>query len=213
MRELANLLGFVGLVLALLVVWRQSWRGRVALFAAQSAVLAALALAIGVLGERRGLVLAALAFAVLKVWIIPRVLRRMASGSPARGAAPGRSAALSLLAAVVLIVVAFAIMRPVAVTATLPTANGMPLAFAMALVGLLVCVTGRDVLAQILGFLLFENGVFALALLATWGLPGLVEAGVLLDVLVIVLLVEGIAVDLRREHDSIDVDHLRELRG
>jgi hydrogenase-4 component E len=213
MRELTNLLAFAGLVLTLLVVWRQSWRGRVALFATQSAVLSLLALAIGVLGQRRGLVVAALAFGVLKVWIIPRVLRRVASGSPARAAAPGRSAALSLLGAGVLIVVAFAIMRPVAVTATLPTANGMPLAFAIALVGLLVCVSGRDVLAQILGFLLFENGVFALALLATWGLPGLVEAGVLLDVLVIVLLVEGIAVDLRREHDSIDVDHLRELRG
>jgi hydrogenase-4 component E len=60
---------------------------------------------------------------------------------------------------------------------------------------------------------MFENGVFGLALLATYGLPGIVEAGVFLDVLVIVLLMEGVVVELRREHDSIEVDRLRELRG
>ena len=36
---------------------------------------------------------------------------------------------------------------------------------------------------------------------------------VFLDVLVIVLIVEGMAVELRREHDSLAVEHLRELRG
>jgi hydrogenase-4 component E len=213
MRELTNLLAFLGLVLALLVVWRQSWRGRLGLFKTQSAALALLSLAIGVLAERRGLIVASVVFAVLKVWIIPRVLKRVAAGSPARSTQVGRSAASSLLIAGVLVVAAFAIMRPITSTSPLPTADGMPLAFAMAMIGLLVCVTGRDVLGHIFGFLLFENGVFTLALLATYGLPGLVEAGVFLDVLVIVLIVEGIAVQMRDEHDSLDVDRLRELRG
>jgi len=66
---------------------------------------------------------------------------------------------------------------------------------------------------QILGFLMLENGIFALALLATYGLPGLVEAGVFLDVLVVVLVVEGLVLQIRREHASLDVDRLRELRG
>ena len=89
----------------------------------------------------------------------------------------------------------------------------MPLAFAMALVGLYACVTGRDAIGQILGFLMFENGIFALGLLATYGLPGLVEAGVFLDVLVVVLIVEGLVIQIRREHASVDVDRLSELRG
>jgi hydrogenase-4 component E len=78
---------------------------------------------------------------------------------------------------------------------------------------LLVCVSGRDALGQIVGFLVFENGIFAFALLATYGLPGLVEAGVFLEVLVIVLIMEGVIVQIRREHDSLAVDRLRELRG
>jgi len=50
-------------------------------------------------------------------------------------------------------------------------------------------------------------------LLATYGLPGIVEAGVFLDLLVIVLIMEGVVLRIRREHDSIAVDRLRELRG
>jgi hydrogenase-4 membrane subunit HyfE len=44
-------------------------------------------------------------------------------------------------------------------------------------------------------------------------MPGIVEAGVFLEVLVVVLLMEGVVVQMRREHDSLDVDRLRELRG
>ena len=111
-----------------------------------------------------------------------------------------------------IVVAAYVIILPVTASATLPTADAIPLAFAMALIGLFVCVTGRDVLGHVLGFLVFENGIFGLAVLATYGLPGLVEAGVFLDVLVIVLLLEGVVMQIRREHDSLALDRLRELR-
>ena len=77
----------------------------------------------------------------------------------------------------------------------------------MALIGLFACVTGRDVarsdprLPRVR-----ERDLRASALLATYGLPGLVEAGVFLDVLVIVLVMEGVVMQIRREHESIDVD-------
>jgi hydrogenase-4 component E len=209
----ANLLAFLGLVTALLVVWRQSWRGRVRLFVAQSAVLALLAAVVGVFAGKPALLAVGGVVVALKVVLIPRALRRMAVGEPVRPVAPGRSVGLPLLAAGLLIVAAFVVMLPVAAATDLPTEGGIPLAFAMTLIGLLVCVTGRDVLGHVLGFLMLENGIFALALLATYGLPGIVEAGVFLDVLVIVLLMEGVALDIRREHDTLEVDRLRELRG
>jgi hydrogenase-4 component E len=130
-----------------------------------------------------------------------------------RPIAPGRSSGITLLAAGGLVVAAYVIMLPVTTAAELPTEGAIPLAFAMALIGLGLCVTGRDALGHILGFLVFENGIFGLAILATYGLPGIVEAGVFLDVLVIVLIMEAVVVQVRREHDSIDVDRLRELRG
>jgi hydrogenase-4 component E len=212
MTTATNFLAFLGLVTTLLIVWRQSWPGRRRLFVAQSLLLAALAAVIAIYARRPGLFLVAAAVVLLKALVIPRALDRMAAGAPIRPVTPGRSAGMALLVAGAMIVVAYAIMLPVNAVTTLPTEGGIPLAFAMALIGLFVTVTGRDALGHVLGFLMLENGIFALALLATYGLPGLVEAGVFLDVLVIVLLMEGVVLQIRREHDSIAVDQLRELR-
>lgn len=213
MTAAANLLAFLGLVVTLLLVWRQSLPGRLRLFVAQSAVLAALATVVGLLARRPGLVLVGLVFAVVKAWVIPRVLRRIAAGMPVRPAPPGSSAGLSLLVGGGLVVAAYVVMTPVKAATTLPTEGAIPLAFAMALIGLYLCVTGRDALGHILGFLVFENGIFGLAILATYGLPGIVEAGVFLDVLVIVLIMEAVVGQVRAEHESIDEERLRELRG
>ena len=213
MSQLTSLLAFLTLVVTVLLAWCQPWRGRLRLFVAQSILLALLAVTISVLAARPWLLVAATAFAILKAVVVPRILARIAAGTPPRPVAPGRSTATGVLVAGALIVVAYVVMLPVTAGRALPTASAIPLGFAVALVGLFVCVTGRDVLGHVLGFLAFENGVFALALLATYGLPGLMEAGVLLDVLVIVLIVEGVAVQLRREHDSLAVDRLTELRG
>ncbi len=213
MTATTNLLVFFSLVVTLLLVWRQSWPGRLRLFVAQSVLLALLAAAIGGLAGKPALLVVSVVFLGLKAWIIPRILWRMAAGTPVRTLPPGHSSGVALLVAGALVVAAYVIILPVTATATLPTAGAIPLAFAIVLIGLFVCVTGRDVLGQVLGFLVLENGIFGLALLATYGLPGLVEAGVFLDVLVIVLLMEGVVMQIRREHDSIDVDRLRELRG
>ncbi len=213
MTAATNLLAFLGLVVTLLLVWRQSWPGRLRLFVAQSTVLAVLATVVGALARRPGLLLVGMVFAVVKAWIIPRVLRRIAAGMPVRPVPPGRSAGIALLIAGGLVVAAYVIMLPVRAATALPTEGAIPLAFAMALIGLYLCVTGRDALGHILGFLVFENGIFGLAILATYGLPGIVEAGVFLDVLVIVLLMEAVVGHVRVEHESIDEARLRELRG
>jgi hydrogenase-4 component E len=213
MIAVANLLAFLGLLTALLVVWRQSRPGRVRLFVAQSTLLALLAGVIGVFSGQWRLVAVGVAFFAIKAVVIPRALARIMSGVPARPVTPGRSVGVPLLVAGALVVVSYVIMLPVTKVTSLPTAGALPLAFAAALLGLFVCVTGRDAFTHVLGFLVFENGIFGLALLGAHGLPILVEAGVFLDVLVIVLIMEGVVVQLRREHDSIDVDRLRELRG
>ncbi len=215
MTAITNLLAFFALGVTLVLVWRQSWRGRVHLFVVQSILLGVLAAAVGGLARRPALVLVAAIFLLVKTWLIPRVLMRMAAGAPLRPVRPGRSSGIPVLVAGGLVVIAYVIMLPISTlpAAALPTHGAMPLAFAMALIGLFICVTGRDALGQVTGFLVFENAIFALGVVATYGMPGLVEAGVFLEVLVVVLLMEGVVVQMRREHDSLDVDRLQELRG
>src|SRR3989441_2739893 len=99
MATVANLLAFVALAVTLVLVWRQSWRGRVRLFIVQSLVLGALAAAIRLLARRPVLLLVAAVFLVVKTWLIPRVLRRMAAGAPLRPVRPGRSSGIPVLVA------------------------------------------------------------------------------------------------------------------
>ena len=211
--RLVDLLTFASLVLALLVVWRQSLTARRRLFLAQSVALALATAAVGVVGGKAELLLVAVAVLVVKAWVIPRVLRGAAAGLPPRPSAVLLRPSLGLLTAGGLVVVAYVVMLPIAAASRLPTASAIPLAFAIILIGLLVCVTAQRALSQVLGFLVFENGIFLFAVLTTYGVPGIVEAGVLLDVLVVALLLTGVVVQIRQEHDSIDLDRLQELRG
>jgi hydrogenase-4 component E len=213
LARLVDLIAFATLVLALLVVWRQSLTARRRLFLAQSVALALAAAVVGVLGGKAELLVVAVAVLVLKAWVIPRLLREAAAGLPPRPTMVPVRPSLALLMAGALVVVAYVVMLPVAAASRLPTASAIPLAFAVILIGLLVCVTARRALSQVLGFLVFENGIFLFAVLTTYGVPAIVEAGVLLDVLVVALLLTGVVVQIRQEHDSIDLDRLRELRG
>ncbi|MBI2016103.1 MAG: hypothetical protein HYS77_11290, partial [Candidatus Rokubacteria bacterium] len=80
MTAAANLLTFLGLVVTLLLVWRQSLPGRLRLFVAHSVLLALLAATIGWLAGRPGLVGVGAVFLLVKAWAIPRVLWRIAAG-------------------------------------------------------------------------------------------------------------------------------------
>jgi hydrogenase-4 component E len=60
---------------------------------------------------------------------------------------------------------------------------------------------------------MLENSIFLLALLATYGVPFIVEIGVFLDVLVAVLIMEVFIYRIKENFDSIEVDRLGSLKG
>ena len=138
LSQLTALIGFAVLVVAFLLVWRQSFPARIRLFALQSALLAVLAGVVGVSTRKPSLALVAVAVLVVKAWAIPRVLQRLAPALP-RSVAAGRSPA-GLLAAGGLVVLAYAVLLPVTRETPLPTAAGLPPALATGLIGLLLGV-------------------------------------------------------------------------
>ncbi len=212
--KLANLLAFVTLGAAILLIVRRSLTAQVRVFRFQSFVLAVLAAVVAAFAGSAHLFGVALVLAVVKGVIIPKVLNRAAVNiGMSRAAAPylGPPAALGVCG--VLVVVAFYVMGPVAESNPLPTADAIPLAFAGVLVGFFVTVNRRRALTQILGFLVLENSIFLLALLCTYGVPFIVEMGVFLDVLVAVLIMEVFTYRIKENFDSIDVGEMETLRG
>jgi len=214
LAKVVNLLSFVALGLTILLIVRTSLEGQVRVFGLQSFVLALLSMLIAAYSESLELLGVGVALVVVKGITIPRVLNRaVANIGLQRAAAPYLGTAPALIICGVLTIIAFYVMTPIAASNPLPTADAIPLAFAGVLVGFFIMVNRRRAVTQILGFLMLENGIFLLALLATYGVPFIVEMGVFLDVLVAVLIMEVFVYHIKDNFDSIDVGELGKLKG
>lgn len=212
--KLVTLLSFAALGAAFLLIVRRDLAGQVRLFAVQSLTLAILAAVVAAFTRSLELVSVAAALALLKVVIIPRVLNRAVTKiGLQRAAVPYLGTPATLVVCGSLVIIAFYVMAPVAASNPLPTAEAIPIAFAGVLIGFFVMVNRRRALTQILGFLMLENSIFLLALLATYGVPFIVEIGVFLDLLVAVLIMEVFIYRIKENFDSIEVDRLGRLKG
>ncbi len=214
LARLANLLSVLVLGTTILLAIRRGLVGQVRLFVVQSLALAALAAVVALLSGSAELLGVAAVLLGLKCFVIPGVLRRAAANlGTERSVLPYAGTTTSLTVCGLLLVLAFYVMEPVAQANPLPTAGAMPVAFASVLIGLFTTVNRRRALSQVLGFLTLENGIFLLALLATYGVPSLIEMGVFLDVLVAVLIMEVIVYRIKETFDSMDVGQMGELKG
>jgi len=181
------------LLLALAVLWRHHVPAYITAFRMQSVALAFVGAVVAWFGDVSELFLVAALILALKGWIVPRILARMEARRPGdRGLRPLVNTEMSLLLSGGLAVAAYEISRPVAEVISLPTRGGLPLALALILVSLFIVVSRRQVIAQIVGFLMLENGIALLALLGAYGVPLVVELGVFLDVLLGVLVMQAL---------------------
>jgi len=78
--------------------------------------------------------------------------------------------------------------------------------------GLLLVVSRRKAVAQVLGFLVLENGVFVFGVLLTDFMPVMVEAGVLLDLFAAVFVMGIVMFHINREFSSLDTGKLSALK-
>lgn len=87
----------------------------------------------------------------------------------------------------------------------------VPTAFTTVLTGLFIVIARKKALTQVIGFLIFENGITLFGAAVMREHPVIVELGILLDVLVLVFIM-GIAVNqINREFSHIDSDQLNKL--
>ena len=108
-------------------------------------------------------------------------------------------------------VLAYAVARPLVDLDPTPATRAAPAALAVILTGIFVLISRRRALSQVVGFLLMDNGITAVAFLTTAGVPLVVELGASLDLLFAVLVLQVLAGRLRLAFGSADLDELREL--
>lgn len=211
--QLSVLCSSLALLFSLFLLWRRSVDAYISAFTAQSAVLVVVTALVGYFGHDPALYAVAVLLLVLKVVAIPRLLRNMERRfGTERELRPYVNAAASVLLAAVLVLIAYSVTRPLVAVSQLPTRGGIPLAMATVFVALLVVVSRKKAMSQIVGFLMLENGIALLAVLATYGIPLIVELGVSLDALMGFLVMQVFVYQIHETFESVDVEQLNRLR-
>jgi len=181
-------------------------------FAWQGVLIAAVTTVTALTNDLPHLLFSALLTIVLKALLIPRMLHRLVRRLGLdRDVEPLRRPALITLAAVALVIFSCWLVLPIVRAELIFTRNIVAVSLAVVLIGMLMMVVRRQAVAQVLGFMSMENGLFLAAVSATGGMPLVVELGVAFDVLVAMVLFGVFFFHIRESIDSLDVDRLNRL--
>ncbi|GAB4414119.1 MAG: hypothetical protein OHK0032_10190 [Thermodesulfovibrionales bacterium] len=125
---------------------------------------------------------------------------------------PYISNALSLTISGIVVAVVYASLKE-GIFVTGFSKNVLQISIAVILIGLFIMITRRKAITQVMGLLFMENGLFLAGFSLTFGMPTIIELGVLFDMLMGVIILGIFAVQIRRVFASADLDKLTILKG
>lgn len=118
----------------------------------------------------------------------------------------------TMLLGIELVALSMVVMLRAAAQADPLAREDLALALSVVLLGLLMMVTRRNAVSQIVGFMSLENGLI-LAAAGAKGMPLVVEISVAFSVLVAFIVIGVFLFRIRERFDSVDVQALDEFRG
>jgi hydrogenase-4 component E len=142
-------------------------------------------------------------------WFLRKIVRQM---KVTRDVEPYISNALSLTISGMLVAVVYASLRE-GIFVTGFSRNVLQISIAVILIGLFIMITRRKAITQVIGLLFMENGLFLAGFSLTFGMPTIIELGVLFDMLMGVIILGIFAIQIKRVFTSSDLDKLTILKG
>jgi len=118
----------------------------------------------------------------------------------------------TMMIGIALVIFSYHLTAPVTQLSTMVTKSTLAVALATVMLGLLMMVTRRHAVTQIIGFLAMENGLFFAATSATYGMPMVVELGVALDLLIAAFIFGIFFFHINTTFDSLDVEQMAKLK-
>jgi hydrogenase-4 component E len=151
---------------------------------------------------------------LVKGVVLPAVMLAMLRGSAVRVERhPYLGRRTSLLAAVAIVFAASLITADVEVPLAAGGGRALPAAIAQVLTGLLLVLSRRKALSLLVGLLVFENGLALVAFALTYGMPLVVELGILFDLFIVVVVGWVYVRRMLMTFGTQSTDQLRTLRG
>ncbi len=214
--QLVNLLGGLLIVTSTMVVVSKSIKNSIRWYAVQSLVLVGVLATLGLTTGASELITWAVSAFVTKVVAVPLILsfayKKMGEPSDAsvtRSVKPAWTICLIAVEVAICFAVVTQIKLPTAEVAT----PALAISFAHFFVGLSCIITQRNIMKQIFGYCLMENGSHVtLALLAPTA-PEIVETGIATDAIFAVIIMSVVVLKIWKKYQSLDSHDLSELKG
>jgi hydrogenase-4 component E len=117
-----------------------------------------------------------------------------------------------MLAGIALVGLSLAVMLHITSAANLIAREDLAFALSVVLLGLLIMVTRRNAVGQVVGFMSLENGL-VLAATGAKGMPLVVEISVAFSILIAFIVIGIFLFRIRERFDTVDIHALDRFRG
>ncbi len=211
--DTAHVLDTGVLVLSFALLYQRRLFGVLQIYAYQATLLAAAAAWQAYAQEAPHLYITALIALLFKAIVIPIALHRIVlylgiqrSIETALGVGPSLAVGVGLVALSILLVL------PVTTAAGALTRESLAVALSVVLLGLLMMITRRNAVSQVVGFMSLENGLI-LAEVGVKGMPLVVELSAAFSVMVAFIIFGIFFFHIRERFDTLDVQAIERFRG
>jgi len=178
-------------------------------FAMQGIVLAAVTALVAYTSNNTELYASAAITLILKgmllPWVLWKIIRQM---HVHREVEPLVNIPLTMMMAAALVVFSYQVTLPIEHLSHLITRNTIAVAMANVLLGMLMMITRKKAITQVIGFLAIENSLFFAGVGATYGMPLVAELGVAFDVLIASVVFGLFFYHIRDTFESLDLNKM-----
>lgn len=181
-------------------------------FAWQGLLLAVVTVLVAIVSDHPHLYVSAALTVTLKVVVIPWLLYRLSVQLNMQYDAEAiEHPTLLLLGGVALVIFSYHVAQSIVHLSGLATRNTIAVSIAIELLGMLLMCVRKSAVAQVIGFMSMESGIFFAAVVSTYGMPLIVELGVAFDILVAAILFGVFFFHLRDSFGSLNVGQFNRL--
>ena len=211
--DVAHMLSTTVLVLSFGLLFQRRIFGVLRTFALQASLLAAAAAWQAFVQDAPHLYITAGIALVFKAIVIPVALHHIVLKLQIhRTVETVFGVGLTMIIGVGLVALSILLVLPVTHQSGAITRENLALALSVVLLGLLMMITRRNAVTQVVGFMSLENGLI-LAAVGVRGMPFVVEMSVAFSVMVAFIIFGVFFFHIRERFDTLDLHYLETFRG
>ena len=209
--DVAHLLAGGMLVLSFALIYQDRIAAVVNVFALQAIALSLSVAWQALVQDAPHLLVTAAIALVVKGFVIPTALHQIIRRMEIHRAIEVIGSGLTMLTGLGLVALSILLVQPVG-EVSIYVREDLAFALAVILLGLLMMITRRNAITQVVGFMSLENGL-VLAATGARGMPLVVEISVAFSILIAFIVFGVFVFRIRERFDTIDVGALDRFRG